>query len=765
MRNWLIGCGILVGAVFSEGAMAQQETTDIEALIAEMSIEEKAGQMTQLSLEIVSKGDGYNVQRPHELDIDKLKNVIVDHHVGSILNCAGEPHTPARWAEMIGQMQQLATQQTRLGIPLLYGIDAIHGTNYTKGATLYPQEVGLAASWNPELVEQAAAMTAYETRASSIPWTFSPDVDLGIDPRWARMWEGFGEDPHLSATMGVAMTKGFEGEDVSAQDRVAACLKHFVGYGAPRSGKDRTPAWIPETMLRELFLPPFQAAIDAGAKSIMINSGEVNGVPVHASSWLLTDVLRTEMGFEGVVVTDWYDIWNLVERHHIAKDRREAVKISIMAGIDMSMVPMDLEFTAILIDLIKTKEIPMSRIDDAVRKILMMKKELGLFEKPVMNPKDYPLFGSEQHRQIAENAALESITLLKNDAVLPLDIGQKLLVVGPNGNSLRSMNGGWSYTWQGEQTDEYAKGHDTFYEALKRLGGNKKVDFEAGVAYVEGKDFKHETMENIDLVKQKAEKADVIILCLGENSYTEKPGDLDDLNLSEPQLALAEAVLKTQKPVVLVLNEGRPRIISKIADRVDAVVQTYLPGNEGGIALAKLLFGQENFSGKLPYTYPRYSNDLLPYYHKYSEDLAHNDGNVYEDPFFNPQYEFGYGLSYSTFGYSNLQVAQSQLSADDQLEISIKVTNTGKMDGKEVVQLYSSDIYASVTPSVKRLRAYKKIAIKAGETKSVTFKLPMKDLAFVGQNNKWTLEPGEFKITVGDQAVMINLKGQVTTLQ
>ncbi|GJM62502.1 glycoside hydrolase family 3 N-terminal domain-containing protein [Persicobacter diffluens] len=757
MKSLLIGMAMLVGA--GGNLLAQEKDMQIEDLLSKMTVEEKAGQMTQLTLEFVSKGDGYAVASPHELDPEKLHKVLVDYHVGSILNCAGEARTPERWYEMISQMQEYAMQKSRLPIPVLYGIDAVHGVNYTVGATLFPQEVSLAASWNPEIVEKMAAITAYECRASAIPWTFAPDLDLGIDPRWARIWEGFGEDPYLASEMGVAMTKGFEGEDVGDKDRVAACVKHFVGYGAPRSGKDRTPAWIPETMLRELFLPPFQAAIDAGARSIMINSGEVNGVPVHASKWLLTDVLRGEMGFQGVVVTDWYDIWNLVERHHVAADRREAVKMSVLAGIDMSMVPMDLEFTELLIDLIKSGEIPMEHIDAAVRRILIMKKELGLFERPVTNPKDYPLFGSAQHEAVAKEAALESITLLKNEAVLPLKKDQKILVTGPNANTMRPLNGGWSYTWQGHKTDEFAKKHASVLSALRQFAGNKNVKFVPGVSYEMEKTYEYDKRDDFEKAVAAAQDVDVVVLCIGENSYTEKPGDLNNLALSEHQHALAEALLATGKPVVMVLNAGRPRIIQQLEPNTAAIVHTYLPGNHGGEALVDLLYGEANFSGKLPYTYPRDVNDLVPYYHKFSENMAHNDGNEYTDPFFNPQWEFGFGLSYSDFVYSDMQINKSSFEANEVIELSVVVKNASQVDGKEVVQLYSTDVVASITPSVKRLRAFEKVSLKAGESKTVRFRLPMKSLAFIGADHKPTLEPGEFVLQLGDQKESIQLTG------
>ncbi|MEH0153297.1 glycoside hydrolase family 3 N-terminal domain-containing protein [Limibacter armeniacum] len=742
----------LMGMQSKSPEMPPKDKTDqkVEKLLKKMTLEEKVGQMTQVTLEVISVGEGTAVASPHQLDEEKMRKMIVDYKVGSILNCAGMPHSKERWNEMISKMQEMATKQTRLGIPIIYGIDAIHGTNYTTGSTLFPQQVGLAATWNTELVEQAAELCAYETRASSIPWNFSPVLDLGIDPRWPRQWEGFGEDPYLSSEMGVAMVKGFEGDQLDKY-HVASCLKHYIGYGAPQSGKDRTPAWIPERMMYELFVPAFKKAIDAGSRTIMINSGEVNGVPVHASHKLLTTLLRDELGFEGVAVTDWYDIWNLVERHHVAKDKKEAVKLAVLAGVDMSMVPYDVEFADLLIELVKEGTITEERIDLSVRRILKLKYELGLFENPVTNLADYKDFGSDKFIGIAKDAATESITLLKNNKnVLPLNKTAKVLVTGPNANSMRTLNGGWSYTWQGDRTDEFAKDKQTVLEAIQAKIGTENVLFEQGVQYVAGADYKTDEIVDINAVLDAADKADVILLCLGENSYTEKPGDLNDLTLSSNQIRLAQAAASTGTPVVLLLNEGRPRIINGFEGEMDAILQAFLPGNEGGVAIADILFGDANPSGKLPYTYPRNVNDLVPYYHKFSENLAHNDGNEYTDPFFNPQYEFGFGLSYTTFEYSDLKLAQKEINKNGELEVSIKLTNTGNREGKEVVQLYTTDLVASITPSVKRLKAFQKVALKAGESKTVTFSIPAKDLSFIGLENKPVLEEGTFKVTVGN---------------
>ncbi|KXX70565.1 glycoside hydrolase family 3 N-terminal domain-containing protein [Flammeovirga sp. SJP92] len=741
---------ISIGLYSANGNKTNIENEKVEKLLAQMTLEEKVGQMTQVTLEVVSKGDSpFNMKKPWALDQEKVKDIIINHHVGSVLNTAGEVRTPKEWYEVIKSIQDIAINNTRLKIPVLYGIDAIHGM-YSAGATMFPQEISMAASWNPELVRKSSEVIAYETKACGIPWTFNPTLDLGIDPRWPRMWEAYGEDPYLQSVMGVASVKGYEGGDVSHPNHVASCLKHYIGYGAPKSGKDRTPAWIPETFLREYFLPPFEAAVKAGAKSVMVNSGEINGMPVHASKKLLTDILRGELGFEGVIVTDWFDINNLVERHHIAATQKEAAKLAILAGIDMSMVPYDVEFTKNVIELVKEGEISEERINESVRRILQMKIELGLFENPYTDYKNYPEYGKEKHHQLAKVSAHESITLLKNEKdILPLKKDAKILVTGPNANSMRSLNGGWTYTWQGEYTNKHAANHNTIVEALKAQSNS--ILFEEGVRYPEGNpDYRADEIVDIQKAVKAAKNVDYIVLCLGENSYTEKPGDLDDLTLSANQLALANAMIATKKPVILVLNEGRPRIISSFEDKVKAVVQLYLPGNEGGNAFADILYGKVNPSGKLPYTYPRYVNDLIPYYHKFSASTAHNDGNINNNHEIKAQYAFGYGLSYTTFKYEDLALSETTISTDDELEVSIKVTNTGQREGKEVVHLYTTDVVASLSPSVKRLRKFEKINLKAGETTTVKFTINKNDLSFIGHDNKPVVEAGEFIISCGN---------------
>lgn len=710
----------------------------VKSLLANMSLEDKCGEMTQLSIDMLSVGTPYNLTVPNQLDEAKLKHVLVDLKVGSILNVGGYAYDLAYWHEVMDRIQEVATKEKKSGIPILYGIDAIHGTNYTRDATLYPQQIGLAATWNPDLVTQLGKVTAYETRASGIPWTFSPVLDLGRDPRWPRFWEGFGEDPTLAGIMGTAMTKGYQGDDASDKYQVAACLKHFLGYSMPVTGKDRTSAWIPERQMKQYVIPPFKAAIDAGILSVMINSGDINGIPVHANPKILKDLLRDELGFEGVALTDWEDILYLVSRHNVAKDHKEAIKIAINAGIDMSMVPMDLQFPVLLKELVEEGEIPMSRIDEAVGRILTMKFKLGLFKKTHYPLSDYPDFASKKHQQLAMDAALESITLLKNeDNTLPLSKSAKVLVTGPNANSLNVLNGGWTNTWQGDKPEYNAKGKLTILEAIQNKVGKNNV------TYVEGS--KLEEAVNIEDAVAAAKNVDVVVLCLGEKTYTEIPGNMDDLNLSSAQIELAERLNATGKPVVLVLAQGRPRIVSAFEDKTKAAIMLYLPGNEGAPALADILFGDANPSGKLPFTYPRYANTLIPYYHTGTDRIKFD----FSTNAFNPQWEFGHGLSYTNFSYSDLTLSKSSVSTTGDFEVSVKVTNTGKRAGKEVVQLYTTDKVATITPAVKVLRSFEKVNLKPGESQTVRFKLNAKDLAFVGIDNKWIVEPGDFEVHVG----------------
>ena len=716
-----------------------EKDSEIEAIIDKMSIEEKVGQMTQITLEAFAKPESLVSGKQFEFDTAKLREAIVDYHLGSILNTANNPKTKEQWYSIISQIQDYALNKTRLGIPVLYGIDAIHGANYTIGSTLFPQQINQGAARNTQLVEDIAAATAYETRASSIPWNFSPVLEVGRNPVWPRLWETFGEDTYLVQLLGKHMVKGYQGENPGESTKVAACAKHYVGYSVPLSGKDRTPAWIPEIFLREYFLPPFKSAIDQGILTVMVNSSEINGIPVHADYHILTEILRNELNFKGIAVTDWEDIIMLHKRHHIADTPKEAVRLAINAGIDMSMVPYDFSFYTYLVELVKEGAISEERINESVRRILYVKKQLGLFTTPINNPADYPDFASDKYKTLSKNAAIESITLLKNtNDILPLTKNTKVLVTGFTANSMRCLNGGWSYTWQGDKTDEFTKDKNTVLEAIQLKAGAQNVQYSEGCTF--------DSLLNVQDVLKKASQSEVIVLCLGENSYTEKPGDIDDLSLPDAQIELANQLAKTGKPVIVVLLEGRPRIIRKFADNMAGIVLAYLPGNEGGDAIADILFGDANPSGKLPYTYPRYTNALVTYDHKHGDHVI-IEGNKQD---FNPQFEFGFGLSYTTFQYDNLKIDKENFSDADSIVISVDVKNTGKKTGKEVVELYTSDLYASITPSVKRLRAFSKIELNPAETKTVKFTITASDLAFVNTTNEWITEKGEFVIRIGN---------------
>ena len=728
------------------GQKKPSSKTDVDikvtTLLSKMSLEEKIGQMTQMTITNFEENGNSGL-----LDKVKLNEAISKYHIGSLLNVPnpGAP-TIKKWQE-VQTIISNEVNNTRLKIPVLYGIDAIHGASYTAGATLFPQQIGMAATFNTELVKKGAEISAYETRASSIPWVFSPDLDLPRNPSWSRMWESFGEDTYLSSQMGVAMVQGFEGNNVGSKYHVASCMKHFLGYGSTTTGKDRTPSIIPERVLRQFDLPIYEAAVKSGSKSIMISSGEINGTPVHASHYLITDVLKKELGFQGVVVTDWKDIIYLHTRHKVAETERDAVKLAVLAGIDLSMVPEDFSFYTYLLDLVNKKEIPLSRIDDAVSRILRLKFELNLFENTIANLSDYPKFGSEEFINLAYQSAAESITLLKNKgAVLPLSRNETIFVTGPTANSMKYLNGGWSYNWQGENSDTYAADKFTILEALENKIGKENV------RYSEGAYFDKEDDTAIDKAVEAAKGASKIILCLGEKNYTETPGDISTLSIGESQIKLALALSKLNIPIVLVLNEGRPRIISTFEDKMDAVIQCYLPGNEGARALIDILFGEVNPSGKLPYNYPRYTNSLEKYNRKYTESLGDNEQNndaTYEKSY-SPQYEFGSGLSYSTFEYSNLTFDKSALKNTESLTVSVTVKNTGNVIGKEAVLLYLSDEYASITPEVKALKRFEKIELKPNEFKTITFVLKQKDLQFVNTNLKWISEKGIFKVQIAN---------------
>ena len=746
----------------AQSPKAGKTNAKIESLISKMTVEEKVGQMAQATLDVIGKGENrYSSFEPLALDTAELNKAVVKYKLGSILNTANNrARTPQVWNQIIGQIQEAATKKTRLGIPVIFGVDAVHGVTYTAGATMFPQQIAQAATRNRELVRRGAEITAYEARASSIPWNFSPVLDLGADPRFSRQFETFGEDPYVITELGKEMIKGYEGTsaDVSHPEKVATSLKHFLGYMVPASGKDRTPVYLSEQALREYHLPAFKAAIDAGAHTIMINSGITNNVPVHSDYNILTKLLKQELGFKGLVVTDWGDIENLFTRDKIARDHKEAIEIAINAGIDMSMVAYNYEvFCDNLIALVKEGKVKESRIDDAVRRILWVKEELGLFERPVTYFKDYPKFGSKDFEKEAYNTAAEAITLLKNENnLLPLTRGKRILVTGPNAHSMRTLNGAWTYSWQGEKVEDFAGQYNTILEALQKEAGKDKVSYSPGVSYKMDGKYYEEFKDKFEETIEASRNADVIVLCIGENTYTETPGNLNDLYLSDLQTELALRLAATGKPVVVVLNEGRPRIISKFAGKVPAIIQTYLPGNYGGDALADILFGDVNPSGKLPYTYPQYPNSVASYIHKPSEERETVAGVYNYSADFNPQFTFGHGLSYTSFTYSNLNLSSSELKGPATLTVTVDVTNSGKREGKEVVELYTSDLFASLTPDVKRLRRFDKISLKAGETKKVTFTLSKDDLSFIGMDNKPVTENGEFSIQVGNQSAKFN---------
>ncbi|MES2447958.1 MAG: glycoside hydrolase family 3 N-terminal domain-containing protein [Bacteroidota bacterium] len=734
----------------------------VNALMAKMTLEEKVGQMAQITLDVIGKGkDRFSSDEPFTLDEQAMQKALVQYKLGSVLNASNNrARTPQHWLEVITKIQKVA-MSNKNAIPVIYGIDAIHGETYTAGATMFPQQIGQAATFNRELVYKGAEITAYETRASSIPWAFSPLLDLGADPRFPRQWESFGEDPYLITELGKQMVYGFQGKDnnIANPTKVAASIKHFLGYQVPVSGKDRTPAIISDQALREYHLPPFKAAIEAGARTIMINSGLINGVPVHANYKILTKLLKEELGFKGLVVTDWGDIENLYKRDRVAKDNKEAVMMAINAGIDMSMVAYQYEpFCDDLIALVKEGKVKQSRIDDAVRRILKVKYELDLFNKPTTDIKDYPKFGSVEFEQASQQAATESITLLKNnDNVLPLKKSTKILVTGPNANSMRTLNGAWTYSWQGEKVEDFAAKYNTILEALENKVGKQNVTYIPGVSYKMDGKYYEEYADQLEETIAAAKNADVVVLCLGENSYTETPGNLSDLYLSDLQTELAQKLAATGKNIILVLNEGRPRIISKFEQKMAAIVQTYLPGNFGGNALADILYGDVNPSGKLPYTYPQFPNALFTYYHKPSESRETTEGIYNYNADYNPQYVFGHGLSYTTFNYSDIKLSTSTLKKGQTLTISVNVSNTGKVTGKESVLLFITDLVASdISPDVKRLKGFDKIELKAGETKTITFKITPDDIAFVNSELKKITEPGEFEILLGNKKIKFN---------
>lgn len=720
----------------------------IEALLKKMTVEEKVGQMTQLTMGMIVSGRDQNVKA----DPEKLEKAVVKYGVGSILNVSDQALTPEKWHELIGEIQK-ASARTRLKIPNIYGIDSIHGANYVRGATLFPQQIGMAATWNPILMHKASEITAMETRTAAIPWSFSPVLDLGRQPLWARFWETFGEDPYLAKVMGAAFVRGLEGDDLKSEKYVASSLKHYVGYSYPLTGRDRTPAWIPENYMREYFLPTFEAAVKSGARTVMVNSAEVNGVPGHVNKYLLTDVLKGEYKFDGFIVSDWEDIKKLVTFWKVAPNEKEATRMAIMAGIDMSMVPLDYSFADILVELVKEKKVPMTRIDDAVRRILRVKYELGLFDDPMLGQNAKANFGKPEYAEVSLEAARESLVLLKNEnGVLPLSKNRKILVTGPTADSHISLNNGWSWVWQGSEESLYPLEKPTIQKAIEQKLGGRNFEFVQGTRITRPPNTPSNTTPTdidveVDVKKavDKAKDADVVVLCLGEGSYTETPGNITDLTLSETQLRFAEAIIATGKPVVLVMVQGRPRIISRIADKVAGVLLALNPSSEGGRAVADVLFGDYNPNGKLPFTYPRNPNNLIMYDHKLFETEETAFGNAANKP----QFEFGSGLSYTTFSYSNLKLSAPSLPMNGELTVSVDVKNSGSRAGKESVILYLRDEYATMSPAGKRVKRFAKISLAPGQSKTLSFKLNKDDFSFIGANGKPLVEAGDFTVMVG----------------
>lgn len=727
----------------------------VEQTLKKLTLEEKIGQMMELVTDLFGANDKNGV---FYIDEHKTDSILSRYKIGSILNAPNTcAPTAKQWEKYIAQIQKISMK--RIGIPCVFGLDQNHGSTYTQGGTLFPQNINVAATFNREIARRSAEATAYETRAVSVPWTYSPTVDLGRDARWPRIWENFGEDCYLSSEMGKAMVYGFQGEDPNNIDQyhIATSMKHFMGYGVPWTGKDRTPAYISPADLREKHFAPFLAGLQAGALTVMVNSASVNGVPMHANKEFLTGWLKEETGWDGVLITDWADINNLYTREMVAKDKKDALRIAINAGIDMIMEPYSCDACGYLVELVKEGKIPMSRIDDACRRVLRMKYRLDLFKNPTQKLKNYPKFGGEEFAKLALEGATESMVLLKNEGnILPLQHGKKILLTGPNANQMRCLDGGWSYTWQGHRADEFAGKYNTIYEAFCNEYGKENVILNQGVTYNEKGKYWEENEPQIQEAVAAAKDADVIVACIGENSYTETPGNLTDLWLSENQRNLVKALAQTGKPVILVLNEGRPRLIADIEPLAQGIINILIPGNMGGDALANLVSGKSNFSGKMPYTYPKEINSLANYDFKKSEEVGTMEGAYDYNAKITQQWGFGYGLSYTSYKYSNLKVSQSDFRHGDIIKVSVDVKNTGKVAGKESVLLFSSDLIASVVPDGRRLRAFDKVELLPGETKTVTFELKADDLAFVGWNGKWRLEEGDFKLMIADQSADIH---------
>ena len=727
----------------------------VEQTLKKLTLEEKIGQMMEFVTDLFGANDKNGV---FYIDEHKTDSIFSRYKIGSILNAPNTcAPTAKQWEKYIEQIQKISMK--RIGIPCVFGLDQNHGSTYTQDGTLFPQNINVAATFNREIARHSAEATAYETRAVSVPWTFSPTVDLGRDARWPRIWENFGEDCYLSSEMGKAMVYGFQGEDPNNIDQyhIATSMKHFMGYGVPWTGKDRTPAYISPANLREKHFAPFLAGLQAGALTVMVNSASVNGMPMHANKEILTGWLKEETGWDGVLITDWADINNLYTREMVAKDKKDALRIAINAGIDMIMEPYSCDACGYLIELVKEGKIPMSRIDDACRRVLRMKYRLDLFKNPTQKLKNYPKFGGEEFAKLALEGATESMVLLKNERnILPLQHGKKILLTGPNANQMRCLDGGWSYTWQGHRTDEFASKYNTIYEAFCNEYGKENVILNQGVTYNEKGKYWEENEPQILGAVAAAKDADVIVACIGENSYTETPGNLTDLWLSENQRNLVKALAQTGKPVILVLNEGRPRLIADIEPLAQGIIDILIPGNMGGDALVNLVSGKSNFSGKMPYTYPKEINSLANYDFKKSEEVGTMEGAYDYNAKITQQWGFGYGLSYTSYQYSNLKVSKSDFRHGDIIKVSVDVKNTGKVAGKESILLFSSDLVASMVPDGRRLRAFDKVELQPDETKTVTFELKADDLAFVGWDGKWRLEEGDFKLMIADQTASVH---------
>lgn len=717
----------------------------VKELLSKMTVEEKVGQMTQVNLSVATKG-GYD-SKDGAIDTALLEDAILKYKVGSILNVVPTAYTLEHWQGLLTLVQNTAMKSPNK-IPVLYGIDAIHGATYTQNSTLFPHNIAKAATRNPELVGSCVRVCALETRASGIRWNFDPVVDIGRNPLWSRFPETFGEDVYLVKVFGSSAISTYQGDDIGKPINVAACMKHFIGYSDPRSGKDRTPAYIPEIQLREYFLPGFQAAVDAGVATVMINSGDVNGIPCHANKYLLQDVLRKELGFTGVAVSDWEDIIRLHTRHKVADSPKEAVRMAVMAGVDMSMVPNDFSFYTLLVELVNEGAVPMERIDEAVGRILTLKFKLGLFDNPFPE-KNTDQFGKPEYTQIALDAAHECMTLLKNDSVkgapvLPLAKNTRVLLCGPGANALSSLNGCWSYTWQGDDNTKFPATYKTIAQVFTERYGKQ-------VTNISEPWRKDGSSYDLAAVKRSAASADVIVLCLGEDAHAENPGIINDLNMDPNQMELARVAIATGKPVILVLTEGRPRIIREIVPGVKAVLQAYWPGSQGAQAITDVLFGDYNPSGKLPYSYPKYPNILITYDLKHAEVKEERSPGKETPTGYDVQFPFGAGLSYTTFAYSNLSVSKDSIKGTDSVVVKIDVQNTGQKEGKEVIELYTHDQYASITPCERRLRAFQKVLLKPGEKKTITFTLSAQGLAFVNAEMKTVTEDGMFDVLIGGQ--------------